>query len=220
MPDNLKLVLFDLDGTLVDTAPDLGGTINRMLTALGKPAQPISLLRPAVSQGAKGLIERGFGISSDHPDFPDLLAQFLSIYEQNICVDSALFPGMSELLEYIEDSGRYWGVVTNKRSRFTLPLMEQLGLAKRASCIVSADSTAEPKPSALPMLYALEKCQSDAKSSIYIGDDERDVIAGKAANMLTAAITYGYHSEESQPMTWGADYLFDSPSAVHQFLRS
>ncbi|MEY4592273.1 MAG: hypothetical protein RIR18_1168 [Pseudomonadota bacterium] len=216
---SLQLILFDLDGTLVDTAPDLGGTVNRMRLADGLSPLPIESYRPSVSHGAKGLLEFGYGLTPEHSDYAAYLERFLEDYERHICHESVLFPGIADLLLLIENTGHQWGVVTNKRTRFTLPLMEALGLTQRASCIVCADTTAAPKPSPLPMLYALEKSGCIAQQTIYIGDDERDVLAGRAAAMGTAAITYGYHSSDSHPASWGADKLFNRPADISHYLK-
>ena len=220
MPDALQLILFDLDGTLVDTAPDLGGTVNRMREARGLTALSIESYRPSVSQGAKGLLEFGLDLTPEQTAYEAAVEEFLVIYEAHICDHSQLFPGIANLLDWIEASSRQWGVVTNKRTRFTLPLMDALQLSQRASCIVCADTTAAAKPSPLPMLYALDKAGCTAAQTIYIGDDERDVVAGKAAYMRTAAITYGYHSPESHPSSWGADLLFASPTEITQYLQA
>lgn len=215
-----QLILFDLDGTLVDTAPDLGGTVNRMRARRGLAVLDIAAYRPAVSHGAKGLLDFGLNLQEENPEYATALSEFLADYEANICRDSVLFPGVAELLDWIESTGKQWGVVTNKRTRFTLPLLAALQLDTRAASIVCADTTAAPKPSPLPMLHALSEAKGTAAQTLYVGDDERDVIAGKAASMQTAAITYGYHSPHSLPHTWGADYLFDSPSAIHEWLMS
>lgn len=220
MANDLQLILFDLDGTLVDTAPDLGGTVNRMRRTRGLPELPIEHYRPAVSLGAVGLLASGLALTPEHPEYAPAVEEFLGLYEAHICEHSTLFPGIPELLEWIESKGKQWGVVTNKRRRFTQPLMQALNLTLRASTIVCADTTAAPKPSPLPMLHALREAGCRAEQTIYIGDDERDVVAGKAAGMRTAAITYGYHSPSSHPSSWGADELFDCPDSITRFLQT
>lgn len=221
MSAHLSLILFDLDGTLVDTVPDLGGAVNRLLLQAGRTALPLESYRPFVSQGARGLLFKGFGITPDDAEYPTLFEQFTQTYAQHICEASRLFDGIDAVLAHIETSGRRWGVITNKRTQFTQPLMQQLGLTPRTACLVSGDTVAEPKPSPLPMLHALSVCGGLAENTLYIGDDERDVIAGKAAGMKTAAITYGYTSADGPPPeSWGADHLFHSPQEILAFLQA
>lgn len=215
-----SLILFDLDGTLVDSAPDLGSVLNRLLLARGQSALPLESYRTHVSKGAQGLLHRAFGLGPESPDYPDLLKSFLDLYQTHLAEHSVLFEGMPALLADIEDRGFQWGVITNKRHRFTSILMERLGLEHRATCIVSSDTTAEPKPSPLPMRHALSIAGKTADEAIYLGDDQRDVLAGKSVHITTGAVTYGYHSPDNPPENWGADYLFDSPAAIHAFLKA
>ena len=204
-------VFFDLDGTLADTAPDLVAATNKLLLARNLPAKPYELLRPHASAGARGLLEGAFGISPDHPDFISLRDEFHVNYEQAILVDSKLFDGMHDLLEQMEKANLPWGIVTNKSERFTKPLIDLMGLRHRAISTVSGDTTPHSKPHPEPILHAARIANIDPTKSIYVGDDIRDVIAGKAAGMLTVAAAYGYCGCKEPPEAWGADYLIYHP---------
>lgn len=211
-------ILFDLDGTLADTAPDLGGAINRLRREEGLPEMPLATLRPYTSQGARGLIGAGFGINSDHPRYQYLSERFLDLYTANLCVDTVLFTGMAELLDEIEAAGLVWGIVTNKKERFTLPLIAALGLAKRASTVVSGDTTAETKPSPLPILHACREAASSPARTLYVGDDQRDIAAGRAAGTKTAAVSFGYLGDQTEIHLWGADLIADDTRALADYI--
>jgi phosphoglycolate phosphatase len=213
-----EAVLFDLDGTLADTAPDLGGTTNLLLQEEGLPPKALTHLRPYTSQGVRGLLRAGFGIDSTHPDYERLFRRFLDIYATRICDDSRLFDGIPELLDTLERMGLRWGIVTNKRMRFTDPLVELLRLAPRTRCVVSGDTTAEAKPSALPVLHACRLLDCLPQHTLYVGDDRRDIEAGRAAGCLTVAVSYGYLGDSGPPETWGADLLIDHPAELADFL--
>ena len=185
-------VFFDLDGTLADTAPDLVAAANRLLIAKNKLPMPYETLRPMASAGARGLIQKSFGINKDHPEFIALRDQFLSFYEEALLVHSKLYEGMEELLQRLEDEKLPWGIVTNKQERFTVPLIEQMGLMQRAHCVVSGDTTPFSKPHPEPSLHAAKLAKVDPKKALYVGDDIRDIVSGKAAGMHTAAALYGY----------------------------
>jgi N-acetyl-D-muramate 6-phosphate phosphatase len=205
-----RLVLFDLDGTLADTAPDLAATANRMREVRGLVPLPYAELRPLASHGARGLIGRALGVGADDARFAELREEFFVTYERALCVHSRLFDGMAEVLALIEATGR-WGIVTNKVARFTGPLVEQLGLATRATCVVSGDTTPHAKPHPAPVLHALAACGEVAANSIYVGDDLRDVQAGAAAGLRTVAVRYGYLGEGLPIEAWGADVVIDAP---------
>jgi phosphoglycolate phosphatase len=209
-----EAVFFDLDGTLADTAPDLGGALNRLLREQGRAELPHAVMRPHVSAGARGLLRIGFGIAPDDASYPVLHKRFLDIYEAVLCEATTLFAGMDALLDELDAKGIAWGVVTNKPERFTLPLMEALGLASRAAAIVGGDTTARAKPDPLPLLHACGVAGVAATASIYVGDDLRDIQAGRAAGMRTFAAAWGYLGDSPQIGDWGADRTIDEPLAL------
>jgi len=209
----IKAVLFDLDGTLADTAPDLSFSLNHMRESRGLPSLPLSATRPVASLGARGLLKVGFDIGPDHPDFGTLREEFLGLYEQNICRETRLFPGIPELLDGLEARGLRWGIVTNKAERLACLLIGRLDLASRASCVVGGDTTARFKPHPDPLLAASRAIREDPGSCIYVGDDLRDVEAGHAAGMKAAAVTWGYLNG-GKPETWNADWLINNPRDV------
>ena len=213
-PSAAPLVLFDLDGTVADTAPDLAGAANAMRTARGLPPLPYADLRPMASHGARGLIGRALGRTPAHPDFEELRHEFLNRYEAALCVDSRLFDGIDALLRTLEGSGRRWGIVTNKAARFTDPLVRALDLHARAACVVSGDTTPHAKPHPAPLLHAAMLAGHEAAQAVYIGDDLRDIEAGRAAGMTTIAVGYGYLGEGAPVHDWGADFLVESTRAL------
>ena len=204
-------VFFDLDGTLADTAPDLVAAANQLLTKRKLSPKPYEELRPRASAGARGLIQGAFGYSTDHPEFIPLRDEFFSYYEKALLVHSTLFDGVASLLDQLDLAKLPWGIVTNKSERFTHPLTELMGLRQRAISTVSGDTTAHSKPHPEPILHAAKLANIDPAFSLYVGDDFRDVIAGKAAGMKTVAAAYGYCGCAEPPQEWGADYLIHSP---------
>jgi phosphoglycolate phosphatase len=205
-----RAVLFDLDGTLADTAPDLGYALNRMRGVRGLPDIPLATTRPVTSMGARGLLGVGFGIGPGHADYQAMREEFLAIYEQNICRESRLFPDVAEVLEAIEGRGMLWGVVTNKAERLARVLLDRLGVAPRAACVVGGDSTPQLKPHPAPLLAACVAIRVEAAACIYAGDDKRDIDAGRAAGMRVAAAGWGYLNG-SPPDSWNADWLLERP---------
>ena len=201
-------VLFDLDGTFADTAPDLGRAVNTMRAARGLPPLPLTETRRVTSLGARGLLDVGFNVGPDHADYPAMREEFLHIYENNLCCDTVLFPGMAELINRLEQRNIIWGIVTNKAERFAKPLMQQLGYAKRAACIIGGDTTPHMKPHPAPLLAAAQAVGCVPEQCVYVGDDERDIQAGKAAGMQTIAVRFGYLNG-SNPDDWGADSVVD-----------
>ena len=209
-----EAVLFDLDGTLADTAPDLCGAVNILLSEEGRPQQPFSSLRPYTSQGVRGLLGKGFGIDASHREYDRLAARFLEIYADRLCDLSRLFDGIPELLDTLESHGIAWGIVTNKRARYTDPLVAALGLTPRTRCVVSGDTTAEAKPSPLPILHACRILRCVPQRTLYVGDDRRDIVAGLAAGSRTAAVSYGYLGDSGPIETWGADFIAHHPASL------
>jgi N-acetyl-D-muramate 6-phosphate phosphatase len=204
-------VFFDLDGTLADTAPDLVAATNKLLITRNLTPKPYEFLRPYASAGARGLLEGAFGIDPDHPDFVTLRDEFFSNYEKALLVESKLFEDMDRLLEQMDQAKLPWGIVTNKSERFTNPLTELMGLRQRAISTVSGDTTPHSKPHPEPILHAARIANIDPTKAIYVGDDIRDVVAGKAAGMFTVAAAYGYCGCKEPPEAWGADYIIQSP---------
>lgn len=212
-----KAVLFDLDGTLADTAPDLGGALNRLLLEQGHDPLPMDKLRPHVSSGARGLIGVGLGISPTDPRYARLQQRFLAIYQDALCVGTCLFDGVAEHLDALEAGSIPWGIVTNKSQRFAIPLLEQLGLRQRSICIVSGDSARRAKPHGHPMHLASAVIGIAATDCIYVGDDERDVIAGRVVGMRTVVAGWGYLGDGRLPGEWGADAIAAAPHEILGF---
>jgi N-acetyl-D-muramate 6-phosphate phosphatase len=211
-------VFFDLDGTLADTAPDLVAAANRLLRSKNRTEMPYELLRPMASAGARGLIQKSFGIDKDHPEFIFLRDEFLNYYEEALLVHSKLYEGMEELLKKLEDEKLPWGIVTNKQKRFTNPLTEQMGLLQRAHCVVSGDTTPFSKPHPEPILHAARLAKVNPQKALYVGDDIRDIASGKAAGMKTAVALYGYCGCDEPPHQWGADYQVQHPGDLLQIV--
>lgn len=211
-------VLFDLDGTLADTARDLGGALNRLLAEEAQPPLPYADLRPHVSGGARALLRKGFGLTPEHPHYPRYQQRFLAHYEAAICAETVLFDGIAELLAALDERGIPWGIVTNKSQRFTLALTDALGLRHRAACIVSGDSCPRAKPDPAPLLLACRLAGAAPEASLYIGDDLRDIHAGRAAGMATVAVAYGYLGDGLPIGEWGADRIVATPEEILELL--
>jgi phosphoglycolate phosphatase len=214
-----EAVLFDLDGTLADTAPDLGWAANALREAEGKSPLPLETLRPFTSQGVRGLLYSAFGIAPGDTGYDGLAQRFLALYAERLCVDTVLFDGVAELLDELEALDLAWGIVTNKRMRYTDPLVAQLALTPRTRCVVSGDTTAEAKPSPLPVLHACRLLGCRPERTLYVGDDRRDIIAGNAAGCMTVAAAYGYRGDSGPPLNWGADLVIDQPGELTAFLK-
>lgn len=214
----IDAVLFDLDGTLADTAPDLAHALNLQRAARDLLPLPVSYLRRFASMGARGLIRAGFDIGPEDDRFRPLCDEFHELYALCVCRETRLFHGMEEVLEWLEARGLPWGIVTNKIERYTLPLVKQLGLDTRARAIVSGDTTHRAKPHAEPLLFASRRCGIAPPECLYVGDDERDVHAARAAGMRIAVARYGYLGPDRPPETWGADALLDTPTDLLPYL--
>ena len=213
----IRAVLFDLDGTFADTAPDLAGAINVMRRERRMPDLPSSATRPVASLGARGLLNAGFGIGPEHADYRAMREEFLVLYERDICRRTRLFPGTSDLLDAIEQRGLRWGIVTNKAERLARLLLGKLGVSPRAACIIGGDSTPHLKPHPAPLLAACDVIGEAPSACIYVGDDRRDVEAAHAAGMKAAAVRWGYLNG-SDPETWNADWLITNPQDLLRIL--
>jgi len=210
----IEAVLFDLDGTLADTAADLGAVLNRLRAEVGHPPLPAASIRPHVSKGVRGLLGIGFELAPGDRHYAELHQRFLAYYEEALCVGTTLFDGIDGVLVQLESSGIHWGVVTNKTSRYTLPLMGALGLARRAACIVSGDSSPRPKPAPDPLWLASAIAGVEPKGCLYIGDDQRDMQAARAAGMVAVAAAWGYLGNDLPLEEWGADTIISTPSEL------
>jgi len=217
---NIRTVLFDLDGTLADTAPDLARALNELLIQEHRAPLPYEAIRPQVSHGAKALIALGFGLEPEALGFEALRQRLLAIYRADVCRETKLFPGMAAVLDALATRGRNWGVVTNKPAFLTEPLMAALGLSARAACIVSGDSTTNRKPHPEPMLHACALAGSRPEQCLYVGDAERDVTAGKIAGMKTLVALFGYIGDNERPHDWGADGLVQTPAEILTWLAT
>lgn len=218
MKKNIKAVLFDLDGTLVDTAPDMAAALNLLRLEEGLPALPYAQIRPIVSHGGAGLIKLAFDLAPGDHDFDRLRQRFLDAYEADLANDTNLFAGCSNVLAELEKQDITWGIITNKPGWLTDPLVSQLGLDKRAACVVSSDTTAHAKPHPAPMLYACDKIGIPPEQCIYLGDAERDIEAGNVVNMHTVAVNWGYLSADDQPELWDANTIIDEPAEILELL--
>jgi 2-phosphoglycolate phosphatase len=218
--DNIAAVLFDLDGTLIDSAPDLGAAADQMRVARGLPSLPLEAYRPMAGAGARGMLGVAFGIGVDDPQFEMLREEFFVNYSRCMTERTFVFDGVAELIEALGRQKMHWGVVTNKSERFTIPLTAGMPLFATAGAIVSGDTTPHAKPHPAPLLEAARRLGLEARQCLYVGDDERDVIAGRAAGMPTVAATYGYLGVQTDVTTWEADVQINSPLELLQFLRS
>lgn len=207
-------VLLDLDGTLADTAPDMGAALNALLAQENQEPLPLTRIRPVVSHGAKGLLRLGFGESLITEQEEDFRRRFLHLYENGLCNGTRLFPGISEVLERLESWNIPWGVVTNKPAYLTEPLLQQLNLRERAACVVSGDTVAKAKPHPWPLYHAAAEMNLHPRHCLYVGDAERDVRAGRAAGMDTLVAAYGYIADHEHPESWRAKGSIDHPREI------
>lgn len=212
-----RAILFDLDGTLADTAPDLGGAINRVRAARGLAPTPYELLRPVASAGARGLIGAAFGLRPEDEGYEVLRTEFLAAYEKDIALESRLFDGVEAMLARLDALGIAWGIVTNKAARLTDRLTPLIGLG-HAACTISGDTTPHAKPHPAPLLEAAKRIAVPAEHCWYVGDDLRDIQAGKAAGMATFAAAWGYCGNV-EPAAWEADAIVERPLDLLEFIR-
>lgn len=216
----IQAVLFDLDGTVADTAPDLAYAANSLRLADGVPPLPVEILRPFASQGARGLLKEAVGLTPEDPGFEHARLRFLSFYENNLCVYTRLFPGIPQLLEGIEARGIPWGIVTNKVEFFALPLMTQLGLGQRCGITVGGDTTPNPKPAPDPLLHAAKAINISPENCLYVGDDLRDIQAAHAAGMTSVAVRWGYLGDGPPIEQWNAHHIVRTPKDLHDLLET
>ena len=214
-----RALLLDLDGTLLDTAPDMAAAINRLRLEEGRAALPFASVRPQVSHGARALVELGFGKPAPE-EFERLRLRFLALYAEALAHGTRLFPGCEALLSTLEGQGVPWGIVTNKPGYLTTPLLATLGLLDRAACVVAGDTVAERKPHPLPLLHAATLIGRAPGDCVYAGDAERDIVAGRAAGMHTVAVRYGYLAPGEDPAAWRPDAIVDAPGELLGFLAA
>lgn len=210
----MKAVLFDLDGTLVDTAPDLGHALNVQRARHGYSPLDDDCIRPVASHGTHGMLALGFGISPQDACFEAMCDEYLALYQQSFTRSPRLFAGFEAVLSCLETQGLRWGVVTNKPRRFTQPLMASMGLLARAAVVVSGDDAPHPKPAPDTLLLACQQLAIAPEQCLYVGDAERDIVAGRAAGMKTLVALFGYLDEHDTPQAWGADGMIKRPEAL------
>jgi phosphoglycolate phosphatase len=215
---SVRAVLFDLDGTLLDTAPDLADALNYVLQQEQRQPLSFEIIRPAVSNGAEGLMRLGFGDSLDKEKSEQLRKELIAYYQENLCKKTTLFDGMSELLTAFKWRKISWGIVTNKPAYLTGPLTEKLGLNRQTDCIISGDTTAHSKPHPEPILHACKQLNRTPNECIYIGDAQRDIEAGNRAGMRTVIAKYGYIANFDALNSWDADGIIDHPESLLSWL--
>ena len=214
-----EAVLFDLDGTLIDSAPDLAGAANDLRQSQGMPPLPFASLRPMVGAGARGMVGVAFGAKPGDAEFEGLRDAFLARYEQRMLQQTAVFDAMQPVLQSLEAAGVRWGVVTNKASRFTEPIVDGLQLRTRLAALVCGDTTPHSMPHPAPLLEAARQLGLDAAACVYVGDDARDVVAGRAAGLATLAAQWGYLGNGAGILEWGADAVLGEPSQLLNWLQ-
>jgi 2-phosphoglycolate phosphatase len=217
--EGTRAVLFDLDGTLLDTAPDMAGSLNQLLQEQGREPLPFERIRRLVSHGATALVSLGFAGVAE-PLFATLRARFLEIYHGRLSLETRVYEGIAEALDRLDSSGIKWGIVTNKPGWLTEPLLEGLALRRRAQVIVSGDTLAHRKPHPAPLLHAAQKLGVAPAECIYIGDAERDVLAAQAAGMQVFVALFGYIPADEQPHGWPASGWLETPRALATLLGS
>ena len=219
MFQNVAAVLFDLDGTLIDSAPDLGAAVDKMRVQRGLPSLPLEQYRPMAGAGARGMIGIAFGITPEHADFEAMKEEFFVNYENCMTERTRIFEGVHDMIAALVSQGLPWGVVTNKSSRFTDPLTSAMPLFATAGTIVSGNTTPHAKPHPEPLFEAARRLSVDPARCVYVGDDERDIVAGLAAGMGTVAATYGYLGQQTDIARWNAHLHIDSPLKLLNYLN-
>jgi len=217
---SLKLVLFDLDGTLMDTAPDMGAALNALRAEHRLPALSADRIRPHVSHGVPALLKLGFGMEPQDTRYPEMRARYLAIYQAGLASETRLFHGADKLLDTLSAQGFVWGIVTNKPGWLTEPLLDAFKLRERAACVVSGDTTPRRKPHPDPLLHACKLCGVAAEDSAYVGDAQRDVEAAHAAGMPAVVALYGYLGEDELPAAWKAEHMIKHPLELLDWLAA
>jgi 2-phosphoglycolate phosphatase len=216
----IQAVLFDLDGTLIDSAPDLGAAADRMRTSRGLSSLPLADYRPMAGAGARGMIGVAFGLVPEHPDFGALREEFFANYEACLNERTQVFDGVATLIGELDSRGLRWGVVTNKMARFTDPITRAMPLFATAATVISGDTTPHAKPHPAPLLEAARRLGVAPERCLYVGDDARDIVAGKAAGMITVAATYGYLGVEGDVQSWQPHAVIDFPDQLLNLLEA
>lgn len=219
MFSDVRAVLFDLDGTLIDSAPDLGAAVDKMRLDRGLPSLALEHYRPMAGAGARGMLGLAFGMTPDHPDYTAMREEFFVNYENCMTHRTYMFEGVPDLIARLLAHGLSWGVVTNKSMRFTLPLTKGMSLFATAAAVVGGDSTPHAKPHPEPLLEAARRMKLEPGCCVYVGDDARDIAAGLAAGMLTVAATYGYLGSKTDTQQWGAHAHIQSPLELLSLLK-
>ncbi|WPB57892.1 phosphoglycolate phosphatase [Xylophilus sp. GOD-11R] len=215
---SIDAVLFDLDGTLIDSAPDLGGAADDMRVARAMPCLPIERYRPMCGAGARGMLAVAFGMAPEHPDYPAMREEFFQRYEQRMTLNTQVFDGVTDMIDALEQRGLAWGIVTNKSQRFTGPLLASVDELAGAATAISGDTTPHAKPHPAPLLEACRRMAVDPARCVYVGDDERDIVAGLAAGMGTVAAAWGYLGSATAIEAWGAHAIAKSPVELLKLL--
>ncbi|MES2998282.1 MAG: phosphoglycolate phosphatase [Pseudomonadota bacterium] len=214
----ITAVLFDLDGTLLDTAPDLAATLNALLLAQHFQPLPLTKIRPSISEGVTGLLTLGFNITDENSAFPSLRKQFIEYYSQHICDQTQLFPGIGKLIQYLQKNHLSWGIVTNKSTALTMKLIEHFPLLKKTNCVIGGDTLEYSKPHPKPLLYACECIERTPENCVYIGDSQRDIEAANAAGMHSLIASYGYIPSKKEAASWKASAMVQTPLDIIDWL--
>lgn len=214
----VEAVLLDLDGTFADTAPDLGEALNHVRSLHELPPLPLATIRPQASHGSRGLLKLGMDAEPESAGYEEMRNIFLAHYEAHICDRTRLFPGMAALISELDERDIPWGIVTNKPHRYTVPLMEKLGYATRAACLVSGDTCEEAKPHPAPLLHAATLIGVEPERCLYLGDDLRDMQAANAAGMIGIIASYGYLETDADTDSWQAAGSIPTPFALLRYL--
>lgn len=215
----IKAIFFDLDGTLLDTAPDLFSSIREMLSKYHFPLISYEDFRPSVEMGSRGMIEHAFKITHEHRDYKNILGDFLEHYRDHIAEKTVFFEGMPEFLNTLEDRGISWGIVTNKPERLAIPLLQRFNLEKRCAAIVCGDTLPTRKPDPAPLWHACELAGTPPAHSAYIGDTEGDMVAARTAGMLAIAVSFGYNLHKTKPESWSPDFIAESANDLQNWLN-